>query len=347
MTFLARELLWLLLLIPLLIGGYVALLRRRTRAVTYSSTRIIREAITRRHALRRHVAPCLVLLALTALLLGMARPTSQVNLLAAQRTIVLVMDVSLSMAATDVRPSRLAAAQAAAKGFIRQQPSDVRMAVVAFAGTAELVQPPTANRRDLVDAIDRLRLEYHTAIGSGLIAALITLFPDAGLERGYDIFGGATALMRAVSTKAAPAPALQRKAVPPGSHTSGAIVLLTDGSRTMGPDPLAAARTAADFGVRVYTVGFGGSERARVAVDGWSMEVGFDEPALKSIAEITRGAYFHADTAERLQDVYQDLSARFVVERRDVELGALFAAAAAVLALGAAVASFAWGSRVA
>jgi Ca-activated chloride channel family protein len=350
MTFLASGFLWLLLLVPALAGAYLALLRRRKPVVVYSDVRLVRAAVTPAQALRRYFPPFLFLLALVSLLLAIARPAAVVSLLSAQRTIVLAIDVSLSMAATDVEPSRLAAAQAAAKGFIREQPGDVRVGIVSFAGTADLVQPPTANRARLFEAIDRLRLDYHTAIGSGILAALSTIFPEAGVERGYDIFGGGNvpATMRAVSldlTKSSEGK--KQKPVAPGSYASAAIILLTDGSRTMGPDPLAAAKAAADLGVRVFTVGFGASERAHVAVDGWSMDVGFDEASLKDIAAITHGAYFHADTAERLRRVYRELSSRFVVERKEIELAAVFTAAAALLSLAAAVTSFCWCHRAA
>jgi Ca-activated chloride channel family protein len=135
------------------------------------------------------------------------------------------------------------------------------------------------------------------------------------------------------------------KPVRPGSYTSAAIVLLTDGSRTMGPDPLMAARMAAARGVRVFTVGFGSAKSARVDVDGWSMNVGFDEESLKQIAAITRGEYFHAGTASALNTIYQDLSSRLVVERRDTEVSALFAAAAALLAVAGGVLSILWFPR--
>jgi Ca-activated chloride channel family protein len=345
MIFLYRELLLLLLTVPLLVGAYLLLIRRQP-GLRYTSLRLVRSAMTTQ-PFRRHIPPALFLIAFIALLLAAARPVCMVDVLSAQRTIVLAMDVSLSMAATDVAPNRLAASQAAARAFIKAQPSDVRVAIVSFAGAADLVQGPTADRRLLDDAIERLRLDYHTAIGTGIIAALITLFPKAGLERHYDIFGMGRMPegFRTASLEKTPQDSDDMKPVRPGSYTSAAIVLLTDGSRTMGPDPLMAARMAAARGVRVFTVGFGSAKSARVDVDGWSMNVGFDEESLKQIAAITRGEYFHAGTASALNTIYQDLSSRLVVERRDTEVSALFAAAAALLAVAGGALSILWFPR--
>jgi Ca-activated chloride channel family protein len=345
MTFLSRDSLWLLLAVPFLIGTYVMLLRRRKAVLVCSDLALVREAIARTAHLRRHLPPLLLMLGLIALLLATARPAAVVTMLEAQRTVVLAIDVSLSMSATDVEPSRLGAAQAAAKRFIDSQPRDVKIAIVSFAGTAEIVQPPTANRAQLEQAIDRLNLDYHTAVGSGIIAALLTLFPSDDVGAEYDIFGGAApASLHQVSLDRSQR-THRHAAVPAGSYTSGAIVLLTDGSRTMGPDPLAAAKAAAERGVRIFTVGFGAVKRAKVAVDGWSMEVGFDEESLKAVADITRGEYFRAHSANTLERVYRDLSARFIVEKKEIELSALFTALAAVLSLLAASLSTLWCRR--
>jgi Ca-activated chloride channel family protein len=346
MTFLSRDLLWMLLGVPLLVGTYVLLLGRRSAVLICTDLSLVRVAAARTARWRRHIPASLLLLALVALLLASARPAAVMTMLAAQRTVVLAIDVSLSMSATDVEPSRLAAAQAAAKRFIHAQPSDVKIGIVSFAGTAEVVESPTANRARLDQAIDRLKLDYHTAVGSGILAALLTIFPTADIGGNYDIFGGATsASMRQVSF-VRPHDAPVHQPVAAGSYTSAAIVLLTDGSRTMGPDPLAAARVAADRGVRIFTVGVGAVQRAKVAVDGWSMEVGFDEPSLKSVAAITGGEYFQASSADGLDRVYRDLSTRFVVERKEVELAAIFTAAAAVLSLLAVTLSILWCRRV-
>ena len=347
MTFLARDLLWLMLTVPMLAGTYLFLLKRRTICVVCSDVSLIRAAVTRGGRVRRHVPPALFLLAVVALLLASARPATVMPMLSAQRTVVLVIDVSLSMGATDVSPSRLAAAQAAAKRFIHSQPRDVKIAIVSFAATADIVQAPTANRADLERAVDRLDLDYHTAVGSGIIAGLLTLFPQDDIAGNYDVLGGSSPATLHQASLERTERIKYRNPVAPGSYTSGAIVLLTDGSRTMGPDPLFAARAAAERGVRVYTVGFGTAEQTKVAVDGWSMEVGFDEQSLREVAEATAREYFRAHSADALERVYRDLSTQFIVERKEIELTALFTAAAALLALVAATLSTLWIRRFA
>ncbi|MEA3154893.1 MAG: Ca-activated chloride channel [Betaproteobacteria bacterium] len=349
MIFLSRELLWLLVAVPGVVGAYIMVLRRRKLALRYASLRLVRDSVGVTPSLRRHVPPALFLLALIVLLLAIARPAGIVNVLSAQRTIILAMDVSLSMAATDVAPNRLAASQAAARAFIKAQPSDVRIGIVSFAATADLVQPPTADRRLLNAAIERLQLDYHTAIGTGIIAALITIFPDAGLDHNFDIFGlgGFPEGFRPASLNGVSNVNIKADVVAPGSYPSAAIILLTDGSRTMGPDPLTAAHMAADRGVRIFTVGFGSAKSARVDVDGWSMDVGFDEGSLREIASITRGEYFHANTAAALHSIYQDLSGRLIVERKETEMTSLFTAIAAILSLVAAMFSVLWFPRTA
>src|SRR6185503_12839084 len=170
-----------------------------------------------------------------------------------QRTIIMAIDVSLSMRATDVQPNRLAAAQAAAKAFIDELPSDLRVGIVSFAGTALLVQKPTNHKGDLLAAIERLQLDRHTAIGSGIVMSLATLFPDEGIDLESLVLG----TRQSWRTNKPPEKHAEKKLVKPvapGSNTSSAIVLLTDGRRTTGPDPLDAARMAAEHGIRVFTV---------------------------------------------------------------------------------------------
>src|SRR6478672_9003469 len=162
MHFLAPQFLWLLLLAPVLAAAYLAILRRKRAAVRYASLTLVREALGSAHRYRRHVPPILFLCAMIAIVIAIARPTALITLPSEQRTIVLAIDVSLSMRANDVEPSRIAAAQEAAKAFIEEQPSDVRIGIVSFAGTALLVQAPTQNREELLGAIDRLELQRHT-----------------------------------------------------------------------------------------------------------------------------------------------------------------------------------------
>ena len=192
MSFLAPQYLWLLAFVPAFVVLYfLVLARRKKAALRYASLALVKEALGAGQRLRRHLPPLLLLLAVSGMLLAVARPTAVITLPSEQRTIILAIDVSLSMRATDVEPNRLAAAQEAAKAFIQQQPPDVRLGIVSFAGTALLVQSPTHNREDVVAAIDRLELQRHTAIGSGIIVSLATLFPDDGIDLESMIFGSA------------------------------------------------------------------------------------------------------------------------------------------------------------
>jgi Ca-activated chloride channel family protein len=342
LTFLWPEMLWALLALPLLIALYLWMLRRRKKtALRYASLSLIKEAMGKGLAWRRHLPAALLLAAVGALLGALARPAAVVSLPSAEKTVVLAIDVSGSMRATDVLPDRMTAAKEAAKAFVAELPRSVRIAVVQFAGTAAVVQAPTLSRDDVVAAIDRFQLQRGTAIGSGIVLSLATLFPDAGIDLSQ-ITG-----QRAMPPAPGDPPKLEFMPVEPGSYPSAAIILLTDGQRTTGPDPLEAAKMAADRGVRVYTVGVGTKEGEIIGFEGWSMRVRLDEDTLKSIAALTRADYFYAGTAGDLKKVYQGLSTRLVVEKKETEIGALFAALGALLVVIAAGLSMWWFGRVA
>jgi Ca-activated chloride channel family protein len=350
MKFLYPQILWLLLLIPTCIVAYVMLLRRRKKhVVRYASVGLVKEAIGPGQRLRRHIPPLLFLLSEAALIIACAGPTAVVTLPAQRKTIIMAMDVSLSMGARDVDPNRLTAAQAAAKAFVEDRPDDVDIGIVAFGGTASLVQPPTRNRDELLAAIDRFDLQRGTATGSALYVALQTLFPDAGIDLEQLVFNGGLSRYNERGRSLDAQPKKEKQAftpVAPGSYTSGAIILLSDGRRTTGPDPRDAARMAADRGVRIFTVGFGTEEGGMIGFEGWSAYVRLDEETLKAVAEITRAEYFRAGTAEDLKKVYRQLTRQLVLERKDTEIGSLFAAGAAVLLLAALFLSLAWFGRL-
>ena len=350
MTFESPQVLWLLLALPLLAGLYVLLQRRRTRsAVRYASLALIRTALGPRSRVRRHVPPVVFLLSLGVLIVAIARPSAVITLPSEQRNIILAIDVSLSMRATDVEPSRIAAAREAAKAFVQEQPSDVRIGIVAFAGSASIVQKPTSDRKELIEAIDRLQLQLHTAIGSGIIVSLAALFPEdtAELEAANTSARGWREPPRGTSIdKPKPEEKKEKKPVPAGSNRSGAIILLTDGRRTTGPDPLDAARLAADRGIKVYTVGFGSAQGATQSADGMSIYMRFDEEALKAIAQATSAEYFHAGSGADLKKVYETLNARYVLEKKETEISSLLCALAVVLILIAMGLSVLWFGRL-
>lgn len=344
-TFMWPTLLWLLLALPLLVLVYVWLLKRKKKmALRFASLSIVREAMGKGPGVRRHIPPLLFLVALTAMLLAASRPFAVVVLPSQQETIMLAMDVSGSMRATDVAPSRIVAAQNAAKAFLAALPRDVKVGIVAFAGSAQVAQIPTLNREDLVSAIDRFQLQRATAIGNGIVLSLATLFPDAGIDLSAMQFGQR---QKGVSIDQ-PVKEAKQPFVPvaPGSYTSAAIILLTDGQRTTGVDSMEAAKMAADRGVRVYTVGIGTVTGETIGFEGWSMRVKLDEETLKAIATKTQADYFYAGTAADLKKVYETLSSRLSMEKKETEISGLLALAAAVLAIASAGLSMLWFNRI-
>ena len=351
MTFLWPETLWLLLLAPLAVLAYVLVLRRKKKlAVRYASLSMVKAAIGPGNRIRRHIPPALFLLALLAALFAVARPAAMVTLPSEHETVVLAIDVSGSMRARDVEPDRITAAQNAAKVFIGEQPRSAKIALVSFAGSASLVQPPTRNRGDLVAAIEQLQLQHATAVGSGILISLKAIFPDQDFDLSNVRQGARRPAPPPIGSAAAggtaPSKGEAPKPVTPGSYASAAIILLTDGQTTTGPDPVEAARLAAARGVRVFTVGVGTPDGQILAGEGWSMRVRLDEDTLKAIADLTRGEYFHAGNAADLKKVYQALNAKLVMEKKETEISAIFAAAAAGLMLAAGLLSLLWFNRL-
>ncbi|MBK5206026.1 MAG: VWA domain-containing protein, partial [Polaromonas sp.] len=250
-----------------------------------------------------------------------------------------------------VEPNRLVASQNAAKAFLADLPRSVRVGIVAFAGTASVVQAPTLSREDLVAAIDKFQLQRATAIGNAIIVSLAELFPDAGIDLESMQYGRERqhgisldeALKQGKDGKEA---GKEFTPVAPGSYTSAAIILLTDGQRTTGVDSLDAAKVAADRGVRVYTVGVGTVAGETIGFEGWSMRVRLDEETLKGIARTTQAEYFYAGSATDLNKVYETLSSRLTVEKKETEISALLALLAALLALVSAGLSLLWFNRI-
>ncbi|MGE5640173.1 MAG: VWA domain-containing protein [Clostridia bacterium] len=345
MSFIWPDALWLLGALPLLVAAYIAMLQRKKRfAVRYASLDIIREAMGKGPGFRRHVPPLIFLLALAVMIVAIARPQATVTLPSQHETVILAMDVSGSMRASDVEPNRLVAAQNAAKQFISEVPANVRIGIVAFAGTATVAQAPTTSKEDLIAAIDRFQLQRATAIGSAILVSLATIFPKDGID--VSSFSNYPEPGKKGAGPDGPGRRDPSKAVAPGSYGSAVIILLTDGQRTTGPDSIQAARFAADKGVRVYTVGIGTTEGKIVGFEGWSMHVRLDEETLKTIADLTRAEYFYAGSAPDLNKVYKTLNSKVVLETKKSEITALFAGAAAVLTLLSAMLSLLWFNRI-
>ena len=328
-------LLWGWLLVPVLALGYVRMQRRRHEAMLAAARWGHHADTAAVPRLRRVLPPLLYGVALLSLVVAAARPMAVVSLPSLSDVIILALDVSHSMRADDLSPTRLAAAQQAAREFIENQPATTRIGVVAFAETALAVQRPTANREELLKAIERLEPQPGTAIGEAILVGLQTLFPKEIFE-----------LESREPTSAAKPDRVPSIDVPPSSEKSAAIVLLSDGAETRGPDAVAAARLAARRGVRIFTVGLGTEEGAVVQLDGISMRVQFDEEMLKNVADVTRARFFRAGDVESLRAIYRDISARLVVETRETEVGAAFVAIAALLTLLAAGLSVFWFNRI-
>ena len=346
LSFLWPQLLWLLLAVPVLVLVYLWLLKRKKKlTLRYASLSIVKEALGTSMGWRRHIPPMLFLLAIAAMLFAASRPFAVITLPSTQETIILAMDVSGSMRATDVKPNRLVASQNAAKAFLTELPRSVKVGIVAFAGSAQVVQPPTLSREDLVAAIDKFQMQRATAIGSAIVVSLAELFPAEGIDLSALTYGSGKP--RGVAIDQTPKKD-KKEFVPvaPGSYNSAAIILLTDGQRTTGVDTLEAAKMAADRGVRVYTVGVGTVEGETIGFEGWSMRVRLDEATLKAVATQTQAEYFYAGNAETLKKVYEKLSSRLTSVKKETEISGLLALLAAVLAISSAALSLLWFNRI-
>jgi len=344
--------LWLLLLLPLLVLFYLSLLRRRKKlALQYAGLSTLKAAMAGTHRFKRHLPPALFLVALGLMLVAIARPVAVVTLPYEDRTMILAIDVSGSMRAEDVKPNRLAAAIAAVRTFIEQQPVNTRVGLVSFAGAASVIQSPTTNRHDLLSTLDRLQLQYGTAVGSGILVSLKAIFPDALFSLNSadprEVDGMANNALNPFGGRDPNAKSRKPfQSVPPGSYKAAAIILLTDGQTTTGPDPVLAAQIAAEHGVKVYTIGVGTVEGEVVTGDGWALHTSLDEDALKQIANTTKGQYFYAGNAKDLSQIYKSLNSRIGLETKETEITALFVAGAAALAMLSALLSVLWFNRI-
>lgn len=353
MSFLWPWLLTLLVLIPIVLAVYIWMLRRRRRfTIRYSSLSLVRAAMPRYSRWRRHLPFALFLLALTSLVVAMARPVSIASVPAGSTTIILAIDASRSMCSTDVSPNRIVAAQNAALSFIRRQPPSTQIGIVAFAGFAAMLQAPTNDQEVLDDVIQSLTLQRRTAVGSGILKAL-----DAISEVDPSV-------APSVNSPSDPAPT----PVPRGAYAPAIIVLLTDGASNQGPLPEDAAQQAADRGVRVYTIGygtaFGGAMNCAAGQPGstdpfnggggifmnpqfgggggGNFRRGIDDESLKRVADITGGKYYSAESADQLQKVFDSLPLSLIMKHEVTEITFIFAAVGAILATVAIAFSMLW-----
>jgi Ca-activated chloride channel family protein len=362
MTLQWPSLLWLLFLVPVLALAYLWMLRRRRRfAARYASLIVVKDALGKGPGIRRHIPVILFLTGLAVGIFALSRPQATVMLPSNRGTVILAIDESGSMRARDIQPSRLEAAKAAAHRFVEKEPRRVRVGIVAFAGTAALVQAPTTNKEDLYAAIDRLYTQRATAIGSAILISLSAIFEDekraqeeaSGQAGGGPSPGGDSQSAQDQMLLPSPDQPLgtaqdqtQPAPVAPGSYDSAAIVLLTDGQSNTGPDPLDAAQQAADRGVRVFTVGVGTTRGDIVGMEGRSFRVALDEDTLKKVAHNTAASYFKATDEGELMRVYEALSVRLVMGKDETEITAIVAGVALGLILLGALLSQLWFNRL-
>jgi Ca-activated chloride channel family protein len=342
--------LYLFLLIPLAIGVYLWILRRRRRfAVRYSSLSLVREAAAKQSWLRKHLPFLLVLLALNSLVFALSRPVATVLIPSNEATVIMAIDVSRSMCSTDIPPNRLVVAKEAALSFIQSNTAGRQVGIVAFAGFAELIQPPTTNERLLEDAIAGLVPARRTAIGSAILRSI-----DAIAEVDNRV---APSELSQLADPAVPS-------LPEGEYVPHIIVLLTDGASNAGPLPMTAARQAVERGVRVYTIGFGTTNNSSPMNCGEDDPFGFgggfgspfgggggggggfrreiDEETLQQVADATGGKYYIATSAGELEDVFQSLPTYVIATRETTEISVFFTAIAVLIAILAMFLSLRW-----
>ena len=332
MSFIWPAMLVLLLLIPLCVGLYIRMQQRRRRiAERYGSLGLTPEAAGRRLGSRRHIPPALFLVGLTILMLALARPQTVVSLPRIEGTVILAFDVSGSMAADDMKPTRMEAAKAAARGFVQRQPASVQIGVVAFSDNGFAVQAPTNDQEAILASINRLTPQRGTSLANGILASLNTIAAGAGAP-----------LQLSSNRSPTPTPT----PVPKGAYTSAVIVLLTDGENTVSPDPLAAAQAAADRGVRIYTVGIGSAAGATLHIDGFAIHSQLDEAMLQHISQITDGVYYNAENEEDLRKIYEDLDPQLVVKSEKMEVTSILAGAGLFVLLIGGTLSLRWFSRL-
>jgi Ca-activated chloride channel family protein len=336
MDFLWPNMLWLLLLVPLLIIAYILAQRRRQRyALRYASLSLVKEALGKGPGLRRHIPPFLFLLGLGVMIVALARPVAVVRVPAEEGTVILTLDTSGSMAADDLSPNRMEAAKAAARAFIERQPNSVRVGIVSFSDDAFVVQAPTNDQEAAIAAINRLFPQRGTAIGRGLQTSINALFetPDSDLPPAGQF-----------PLQAAPTPT--PPPVPKGTFVPGIVVLLTDGENNLGPDPAEVAQEAADRGVRVFTVGIGSKEGSVLQIQGRSIRTRLDEDLLKEVALTANGTYYNAQNEGELQKIYENLGTRLVLKTEKTEVTAGLTGIAAALSILGGLFSLLWFNRL-
>jgi Ca-activated chloride channel homolog len=333
MSFIWPFSLFLLVLIPALAVLYFALLRRRRLAAQRAGGfGLAFAAGTRKPGVRRHIPPAIFLSALAILIFALARPQATVAMPRVEGTVMLAFDVSGSMAADDLKPTRMEAAKVAARAFVEKQPPSVQVGVAAFSDGGFSVQAPTNEAEPVLAAINRLGPQRGTSLANGILVSLKAIETLNAPTNYYS--------SRPITPTATPTP------VPKGHYEPAVIILLTDGENNMQPDPLDAAQQAADRGIRIFTVGIGSPEGTTLKVNGFTVHTQLDEQLLQQVAETSGGTYFNAQSAEELQAVYDKLSPELVAKPQKMEVTSLFAGAGIFAMLIGAAFSLLWFSHL-
>ncbi len=347
MSFLWPSMLIALLAVPLLALAYAALNHKRAaRAAGFGSLQPARE---RAPGIRRHIPAALFLLSLAIILAALARPQAQVSLPRVEGTVILVFDVSASMGAADVEPSRMEAAKAAAREFILSQPETVKIGLVSFSSSGFTVQSPTNDANSLLAAIDRLSPTRGTSLGQGIVAALNTIAVESGLKPPEQADGSES------SATGSPAPDAQQgippddrllARLPEGPYPSSVIVVLSDGENNQSINPVEAAAAAKAHGVRVDALGFGTTAGANLEVDGFTVHTSLDEDVLRAITQAAGGTYFSPQNRQDPKTVYASLTPQLVIKPETMEITALFAGAGLLMLLAGSLCSMLWFNRL-
>lgn len=329
MSFLWPVMLISLVLIPLFVVIYLRQNQRRTRLTAKNTFGLMQDAVGNAIGRRRHLPPLLFITGLGLLLIALARPQAVLSLPRIEGTVILTFDVSGSMAADDLEPTRMDAAKTAALEFVENQPSSILIGVVAFSDGGLAMQAPTNEKETIIAAINRLTPQRGTSLANGILASLNLINPE---------------LAPSLTVDATPLPT--PTPLPRGQHTPSVIILLTDGENNMEPDPFEAAQTALDRGVRIYTIGIGSPAGADLRIDDFIIHTQLDEATLQLISEITEGTYYNAQSEEDLRGIYNAIEPQLTIKTEPVEMTSLIGAVSILLFLVGAAVSLLWFGRV-
>ena len=328
MSFIWPLMLFSLLLVPLLVGLCFRLLQRqRQAAVELGPLGVLQNNSGKEIGARRHIPPTIFLIGLTLLLLALARPEMNIRLPRVEGTVILAFDVSNSMNADDLEPTRMEAAKTAARAFVENQPRTILIGVVAFSGGGLVVQPPTDDQAAVLSTIDRLSPEGGTSLGQGIYSSLNAIAGEA-------IAIDEAALEDLTATTQI------------GRFPAAVIVLLSDGENTAPPDPLEIAQLAAEAGVRIFPVGIGSPEGTVLQIDGFNILTQLNETLLQEIASLTNGFYYSAEDEESLQEIYETIDLQLAVRAEKMEITSIVAGINVLLLLIGGALSLFWFGRV-